>query len=298
MTNESPVVLQVRDISQSGLQFFTNLRIDQSSPLSISWTDEMWGSIDSYVIVTRQISQPTFKLYKYCYGSQFINLRSEAKESIIKVVGYIEKDELRLQRKIIESLNSDSLLQIIQQGRSFIQNIKNANSDTSKLFSKMMRSWQEYEVDSFTKTDIHSQWIQKLTANHFHCSLLRMILPVFPLNHPIGMETFRQSAIKLEQVPKIMSEATKFLGTKQKKPGDFNVEKQMIMECLNRLSYRRFELLKTLIDTATSSSEIENDQRKNLKKILEDYSGFISSLELEKEIKKLQLSKSKIILAK
>lgn len=297
ITNESPVVLQIRDISLTGLQFFSNLRINQNAPLSISWVDEMWGTIDPYVIVIRQISQPHTPLFKYCYGSQFINLRNEAKESLIKVVKYIEKDEVRLQRKIIQNMSSESLVDIIQQGRSFIQNIKATKDETSLLFSQMMRSWKEYEIESFAKKDEHSQWIQKITANQFHCSLLKISLPVFPINHPIGAETFHQIAIKLEQIPQIIKEAVKFLEMKEKTTEEFSIEKTLMVESINRLSYRRFELLKTLIETITSTVNMKDEQRLTLKKIMEDYSTFISTLELNQELMRLKFNRSKISLS-
>lgn len=298
ITSENPIVLQVRDISLTGLQFFSNIKINPQSPLSISWTDELYGSIDPFVVVTRQISQPHIRLYQYCYGSQFINLRNEARESLIKVVKYIEKDEIRVQRKIIQHITSESLLEIIQQGRSFIQSVKTAKDETFILFSKMMRSWKEYEIDSFEKKDEHSQWIQKLTATQFHCTLLKISLPVFPINHPIGSETFRQTAIKLDQIPQIITEATKFLDKQEKLNGESSVHKIQISESINRLSYRRFELLKTLIETITTTHNMEDEQRKALKKIMEDYSAFISNMELNQELMRLKFNKSKFIISK
>lgn len=248
--------VQVRDVSHSGIQFFSNLLIRNKTPLIATWKDATVGNLVPFVMVVRKIDQEPGMTFRYCYGSQFVNLRHETKLNIQKLLIQNKKEEEEANKNLIQKITVISLISIIKQGRSFLQNLLTA-TDTSKLFYRFTRDIKEYEIKSFDATDEVSLQIQKLTALNFNCNLLNVAIPMIPKNNAQGFEFYKEAVNKIEQINGGIVEARKYM------------DSPLATESVNRLFYNKLELLQTFVEAYESDSETGKSEP--VKKIVEEY---------------------------
>jgi hypothetical protein len=248
--------IQMRDISKSGLQFYSNALIRTNSPIAISWQDPGLGKVVPFLMVVRKIEQERDKIFRYCYGTQFFNLRQDAKLSIEKLVALTKGEEVEANKNLISKITVESLISIVTQGRAFLQGILKTEDELSKKFIRFTREVRDYERKAFDATDEVSQLVQKLTTHNFHCSLLNIAIPLIPKNHTHGFALYKEAVSKIQLITDINAEAKKVISAQ-------------VTESNNRLFYNKLELLQTFVDTYQSEGIVDNDQA--VKKIVEEY---------------------------
>lgn len=262
--------IQIRDISQSGMQFFSHSFIQTNAPVCATWEDPVIGSLAPFLLIVRNIRQPYDAVFQYCYGSRFVNLRQETREGVEKLLLQTRNEERNADEKLITKITPEFLIEIIKQGRPFLQSLFKGDG-FSKTFVRFTRECKPYEKNSFEKNDDIAHLIQKLTTHNFHCNLLNMATPFISQNHAQGKEFYRVVPDKLESISYIIAESNKFMASMD---GQNIVEeartsfKSMIHESTNRLFHTRFELLTTFMETYVFSEDEKNPM---IKKIMDEY---------------------------
>jgi len=249
--------VQVRDISHSGIQFFSNLLIPNRTPLIATWREPTVGSLVPFVVVVRKIEHKLGMTYRYCYGSQFFNLRNETKLNIQKLLVQSKTEEAQANQMLMEKIGVGTLVSILRQGRAYLQNIL-AGHDQAKLFYRFTRDMKQYEIQSFQKSDDESQQIQKLTTNNFHCNLLNIAIPLVPKNNAQGFEFYKETVNKIEQITASTIESRKF-------------QSALVSESSNRLFYNKLELLQTFVEAYEAGSFSGDGKTEPIKKIVDEY---------------------------
>lgn len=250
--------VQIRDISHSGIQFFSNLMIPQQTPLIATWREQNIGSLVPFVMVVRKIEHRLGMTYRYCYGSQFFNLRNETKLNIQKLLDQSKVEEIESNKNLMEKIGVNVLINIIKNGRAYLQNILGGH-DQARLFHRFTRDIKEYEVKSFLSMNEDAQQIQKLATNTFHCNLLNIAVPFTPKNTSIGFEFYKETVNKIEQVTASIIESRKF------------AQFPLVMESSNRLYYNKLELLQTFVQAYESGSFSSDAKSEPIKKIVDEY---------------------------
>ena len=250
--------LQIRDISHTGLQFFSDTIIKANSPVWVTWLDSFVGTVDPFLLVVRQIDHQHRAVYRYCYGSRFFNLRSETKKNLEKIVVQTKAGELAANKKLLHTITPNFLIELLKQGRSFLQDIlKNHETDLSRTFLRFTREIKEYEKKAFESMDDASVLIQKLTTFNFHINLLLVTIPLLPKTEPKGFELYKETVNRFERINDILQQANRFGGSTG------------VTESGNRLLFNKLELLQTFVETYERENTDQNDE--TVKKMVAEY---------------------------
>lgn len=246
--------IQIRDISKSGLQFFSNALIKNNSPIVVNWQDPDVGALNPFLMVVRKIEQAQPRIFRYCYGSQYFNLRHETKQHLEKLVTLTKEEERIANQSLISKITATSIVSIIKQGRTFLHDLLK-KKDPEKLFVRFTRDLKDYEKTCFNGTDDDSQMIQKLTTHNFHINLLNIAVPLVPKSTPQGFDLYKETVNKIQLIGDVIIESKKINDSK------------LVVESSNRLFYNKLELLQTFVETYES----DNSGDESIKKIVSEY---------------------------
>jgi hypothetical protein len=278
--------IQIRDVSKSGLQFFSNSFIQSNAPVCVTWQDQSFGSLAPFLLIIRKLDQQSSGVFRYCYGSKFVNLRHDTRSNLEKLVTQTKTEENDANRKLIRGITIETLLSIIKQGRPFLHHLLQGN-DASKHFVRFTREVRDYEKKSFDKSDEISQYIQKLTAHNFHINLLNIAIPLVPKNIAQGFELYQETVQKIELVSKVIIETKPFLvsidAATLAPDAKINL-KRMISESNTRLLYSKLELLQTFVETYESDTSASKGLTETVKKIIDEYNQTSPTLKATKSI--------------
>lgn len=245
--------IQIRDISKSGLQFFSNATIRPNSPLVVAIEDQTFGQVTPFLLVVRKIDQH-FGLLRYNYGSQFFNLRQDTKICLEKILQSTRDEETRANQVLVQKVSSKALLELINEGRSFLLNLIKGN-DPEKVFVRFTRDLKDYEKNAFAKSDDESQMIQRLTTHNFHCSLLNTTTPFVNRVNAKDFDFYKQTVKKIQLITDSVIDAKKFSSS-------------LVAESANRLHYNKLELLQTFVETYQSENDSQSEE---VKRIVDEY---------------------------
>jgi hypothetical protein len=156
--------------------------------------------------------------------------------NIEKLLVQTKNNELEANKTLINKITVSLLLDLIKQGRPFLQNLLR-EQNPSTHFQRFLRDIKDYEKKSFNEVDETSQMIQKLVTNNFHCSLLNVGIPLVPKNNEQGFTLYKEAVKKIEMISDLVLEA-----------GKSNASNE-VSESRNRLFYNKLELLQTFVET-------------------------------------------------
>jgi hypothetical protein len=248
--------VQIRDISETGLAFFSNTHIQNNSPIVLNWNNAEKSSFIPYIVIVRKIAQPSDGIFRNCYGTKFTNLRQETKDTIQQIVSKVQEQEMMSSRILLEKIGLKALADIIKQGRSFLHLLLK-EPEAHKYLQPFTKEIRKYERTSFENRDELSLAVQKLTMHHFHCLLLFSII---------------QPDTKTHSTPNILQE---IVLEKIGAIANYNIELKKIPsspaveESKNRLYYSRLDLLKNFVESF--QFDFKTTKNKELQSIGEEY---------------------------
>lgn len=253
--------MEIHNISETGLSFLSNVAIQNNSPISLSWKNNSNDCLIPYVVVVRKSIQIPGKMacrYKYRYGSKFTNLRHETKKIIQNSMKDSYDQELQACKKLIETNDVDGLVDILRQGRSFLQLLWK-EPQTYQTLARFTKEIPGYEKSSFENRDEISLAIQKLTTHHFHCLILFSAVQLVHLNHS-KFEVFRSAVTEKILAISALRQELKNLP-----------DSPHLNESKNRLFYSRLDLLKIFVEKYKVDSNKKNLQEPAWRAILDEY---------------------------
>jgi hypothetical protein len=253
--------IEIYNISETGLSFLSNVAIQNNSPISLSWKNHSNDCLIPYGIVVRksvQTSGNVLSRYKYRYGIKFTNLRNETKKIIQNSMKDSYDQELQACKKLIETNDVDGLVDILRQGRTFLQLLWR-EPQTHQNISRFTKEIPGYEKSSFENRDDISLAIQKLTTHHFHCLMLYSAVQLVDPTHP-KFEMFRATVTeKILTVSALRQELQNLPGTPQ------------LVESKTRLFYSRLDLLKIFVEKYKNRLDKKALQEPSWRSVLDEY---------------------------
>ena len=232
--NKTKQPVQIHNISKSGIQFYSNVAISRDQPIRLTWQDAKFGTLESSLLIVREIPQITPSGFAYCYGSKFVNLKDEVRRNLNRLVETTQEHEIIAHQKLLDQISYRTINDLIAKGRMYLRDLINGKSSLL-MIEQFAKELKDYEKQSFRSMDDESQWLQKLVTQYFHCRILISIVA-----SPKQKLTDFQKIIsdKLQSIDCLVEECQKAMGIKtiaHDRPGG-------IHETLNRVLYARVEL--------------------------------------------------------
>lgn len=231
--------VQIHNISKSGIQFYSNVSITSQSPIKLCWKDLKLGMIESQLSVVRSIEQPPGAIFKFCYGSKFVNLKEEVRKNVNRLIETTEEHERKLQERTLGGMPAKTINDVITHGRVFLRDTLKGNK-AAGVIDEFTKELKDYEKQSFDETDEVSQWIQKIVTQYFHSRILLVVLS----SSVTVNGSHKLITDKLESMNCLIIECQKFVQTKGITKS--NKLHKGLLESLNRLVYGRLELVEKL----------------------------------------------------
>ena len=229
-------MVQIQDISKSGIQFFSNAHIPKQTQIKMMWQDPKVGAVETNLVVVRTFPKTKQSSLLYAYGSKFVNFDLDSRKNLNKVIEVSEEIERQSVVKNVETLNFKTISDAIVRGRMYLLNILRGNTGQG-IMDQFMTDLKVYEKDSFNNVDPVSQWIQKLSTQYFHTRILISVL----LSSVRMPELNKVVTDKLHSIDILLKECNGFMDASQMSDNP----KIPLRETFNRLKYGKIELKET-----------------------------------------------------
>jgi len=269
--------IQMLNISTSGVQFATRTRIETQSPIRVQWRDTKFGFFDPTLLIAREIHKPENKDFQYYYGSQYYNLNAEVKQNLLVLLKNFKDEDKKEVKKQVERITPKLLLDVIDEGSAFLRRAFEGG-DIPKYFDNLIKEIKDYERLAFTKDDVISVSIQKLTTHNFHCNLFGMLTPFMVDKSELQSTYFQRIQIELQHINETENEvegaARKSLEAEGRDDDKRNIQK-MLNESSNRLFYTKQGLLQSVVDTFAAIDSDAPEFKDTFGKIKEEYERIV-----------------------
>ena len=232
--NQMRQPVQIGDISQSGVQFFSRMPLPTKVPLRLTWRDSKMGDMDSKVEVVRSVKGISNPSFPFCYGSRFIEAQKTEKK-INQVVHSVADRELKEKRKLLGDVSFSTIQKAMARGRMFLKDLIRGEESTPGLI-QFVDQLKTYEIHSFRSMDETSQWLQKVVTQYFHCCLL-MVAMDQTIMHSDMSKLVKE---KIKSMDILMKECKNFLEEKESLGKTLAIGD--LHESLKRLTYGSEEL--------------------------------------------------------
>jgi hypothetical protein len=239
--NHSRHVIQIQNISKTGIQFLSNVPFPSQTHIRLMWQDTQIGAMESLVLIVRTIEQEGESKFEYRYGSKFINLKEEIRKNVNRVVEITEEHERKSHETWFDHMPFKTINEVIIHGRAYLRDALRENK-SSGVIEKFVKELKDYEKQSFNESDDQSLWIQKIVTQYFHSRILLVVL----------LSTVRISDLrklimdKIQSMECLVTECQKFMESNR------ITKKTPLHESLNRLVYARLELIEAFNKRAAS----------------------------------------------
>jgi acetone carboxylase gamma subunit len=232
--------IQIQNISKTGVQFYTKTPLRKNVQVRLSWQDPTLGTIESHLLVVRDVQQTNDPLYPHGYGSKFVNLKDETKKNVNRLVEITAEHERKVHEKLLEKTPYKTISEIITHGRAFLRDLLRGKKSLD-MVHQFVSEMKDHEKQAFEKADDLSQWTQKIITQHFHCRILLVLLSIPVLRDMKMEEGIKLITDKIQSISCLIAECKKYIeitGIVKGKSGG-------IHETLNRLVYSHVELSET-----------------------------------------------------
>jgi hypothetical protein len=268
---------KILNISTTGLQFSSKIRIETKNPICIKWSDSKFGIFDPTFLIVREIYQPESKEFCYIYGAQYCGLSDEIKKKLLELLKSFKEEASNEISAGDEKITPKYLFNVIEQGAPFLKQ-QIVQKISSNYFRSLLADVPDYEKKSFETENENSTWIQKLATHHFHCNILISLIPVVvdsidqisPLLNAADreMNNITQTENEVEKQLKKISENQLEDEAKMTLQKRFN-------ESSNRLFYSKQSLLQKISQTF-SDHVFDVSQKKVYEKLNQTYEAMVA----------------------
>lgn len=257
---EQTLEVQLLNISVSGIQFASRIKIEASTSIQLQWTDPRFGEFAPTLVIKREVYKPENTEFQYYYGSQYYNLDDITRRSLISLLKNRSQEEKNALKRQVEKISPTYLFQIIDEGRGFLTRVLRTKENIPH-FENILNLIVDYEKEAFTVSDEISRYIQKLTTHHFHCHLLSMLSPIVAEHSEWKLPFFQRVNAEIQKMSATESDVDIVIRKLLEQTGDveddYNKKIQLrINESSNRLFYEKQEMLRCVMETFPN---IENE---------------------------------------
>lgn len=243
------VDVQILNISTSGIQFASKIKISTEENIRIRWKDAQFGVFEPTFLITREIEQPENKSFHYFYGAQYFNLLPETKQSLLLLLKNFKEESTREIEQQIQKITPMYLMDVMNQGIAFLKTA--FAGKTLPYFNGMLAEIKDYEKEAFSQDHQTARCIQRMVTHYFHCSLIKTLTPLVADNVDL-ISTFLEKTTK---VFKEISETETMVEGELKKivESDLMEEvrkplQQNLNESSNRLFFEKQAALQCMIE--------------------------------------------------
>ena len=223
-------MVQIRDISSTGVLFFSNTPLPLKTPMRLTWKDPRRGKVESSVEVIRTVQGTPNPAFPYCYGSRFIQLEGDGQKNLDHMVKERVSFELKQSQALLDKASFENIQEVIAMGRVEVKNMLKGKESCVGI-SQFLQRFKAYEIESFEKKDDISQWVQKVSTQYFHCCLLSVLLGN-SYHNKLVLELIES---KLLAMGILIDECKRFV--KSEESSGKTIELSYIRESLKRLVY-------------------------------------------------------------
>lgn len=265
--------IQMLNISTSGIQFASRVKIETKNPIKVTWKDTKFGAFDPTLLIAREIYKPENREFQFYYGSQYYNLAAEVKENLLPLLKNFKDEDKQEVKKQVEKITPKYLFDVIEQGNAFLKRAFEGG-DIPAYFDNIIKDIKDYERLSFTKEDEISVCIQRLTTHNFHCNLFGMLTPFMVEQSELQAVYFQNIQAQLQKIADTENHieiASKKAMTAEGRDDDKRAVQKMLNESSNRLFYTKQGLLQSIVETFGAIDSDSLEFKNSFGKIKDEY---------------------------
>lgn len=229
--NGTRQIIQIQNISKTGIQFYSNVSIANYAQIRMMWQDSQLGAMESLVLVVRSLQPLEESKFQYGYGSKFVNLKEEVRKNVNRLVEITEEHERKSFESMVGHMPFKTINDVITHGRAFLRDTLRGNKSAA-VVDKIAKELKGYEKKCFDTNDEAGQWLQKIVTQYFHSRILVVVLA-----SPIKLSEIQKLIMdKIQSMDCLITECKRFIEANA-------VEKKSpLYESMNRLVFARLEL--------------------------------------------------------
>jgi hypothetical protein len=272
--NANLIDVQVLNISTSGIQFASKMKIETTEPIKVTWRDAKYGMFDPNFIIAREIHKPENKDFQYYYGAQYYDLVDHAKQNLLSLLKSFREEEKQETKQQVEKITPRYLFDVIEQDDAFLKRAFEAK-DVPAYFDNVLKDIKEYEKEAFKFNDEVSVCVQKLTTHNFHCNLLGMMTAFMIEKSEIQSLYFQSIQTVLQKISEtevLVDQAIKkMIDDKTVQEESRRQIQRQFNESSNRLFYTKQGLLQSVVETFATLDSEALEFKDTFGKIKEEY---------------------------
>lgn len=277
--------IQLLNISKSGIQFACDVKIENSNTINIKWSDVDSGNFDTTFIIVREVDDFDETKFHYCYGAKYLDTTPETKEQLLALIRRLKTQDLEQNKHDLEKITPEYLFQLIDEDINFLKNTIFLGKQIPPYLENLVQNIQNYERDSFPKSDEASKCIQTLTTHHFHFNVFLKAVPIMTQNEELRLKFLKYVKEKIDQTVQLeayVRVVSKDLNLEMISDEDKSAFRKKIAESNNRLFYARLALLQVVAERFNSIESTSSEFKDTLEKINKEHKRILKLIEYQK----------------